>query len=114
MRCRRPASTASIGWSRGCPRFINPSSSPPEVERSAPMQKTLICGAILLCIPLQGQKWEPGAKAELMPVSTETRSAVQKIIGDTLVNGQASEYDRQLADEIGPRLTGSANYLKAV
>ena len=39
---------------------------------------------------------------------------VQRIIGDTLVNGQAYEYDRQLADEIGPRLTGSANYLKAV
>jgi hypothetical protein len=39
---------------------------------------------------------------------------MQKIVGDTLVNGQAYEYDRQLADEIGPRLTGSANYLKAV
>jgi carboxypeptidase Q len=76
--------------------------------------KTLIYGAILLCLPLQAQKWERGAKAAPMPVSTETRAAVQKIIGDTLVNGQAYEYDRQLADEIGPRLTGSANYLKAV
>ena len=77
------------------------------------MQKTLIFGAILLCLPLQAQKWEPGAKAAPMPVSTETRAAVQKIIGDTLVNGQAYEYDRQFADEIGPRLTGSAPHLDA-
>jgi carboxypeptidase Q len=81
---------------------------------SANMQKTLIYGAILLCLPLQAQKWEPRQKAAPMPVSTETRAVVQKIIGDTLVNGQAYEYDRQLADEIGSRLTGSANYLKAV
>jgi carboxypeptidase Q len=78
------------------------------------MQKTLIYVAILFCLPLQAQKQEPGLKAPPMPVSTETRAVVQKIIGDTLVNGQAYEYDRQLADEIGPRLTGSANYLKAV
>ena len=49
-----------------------------------------------------------------MPVSPETRAVVQRIVGDTVINGQAYEYDRQLADEIGPRLTGSANYLKAV
>jgi len=48
-----------------------------------------------------------------MPVSTETRAAVQKIIGDTLVNGQAYEYDRQLADEIGPG-SPARKHLKAV
>jgi hypothetical protein len=31
-----------------------------------------------------------------------------------MVAGKAYEYDRQLSDEIGPRLTGSANYEKAV
>jgi len=31
-----------------------------------------------------------------------------------LIDGQAYEYDRVLADEIGPRLTGSSNYEKAV
>lgn len=81
---------------------------------SANMQKTLIYAAILLCLPLRAQKQTPGLKAPPMPVSTETRALMQKIVGDTLVNGQAYEYDRQLADEIGPRLTGSANYLKAV
>jgi carboxypeptidase Q len=84
------------------------------IRYSAEMPKTLLFIAILLCLPLQAQKWEPGQKAAPMPVSTETRAVVQKIIGDTLVNGRAYEYDRQLADEIGPRLTGSANYLKAV
>jgi hypothetical protein len=49
-----------------------------------------------------------------MPVSPETRSTVAHIIGDIMVNGQAYEYDRQLADTIGPRLTGSDNYVHAV
>lgn len=78
---------------------------------SANMRKSLICVSILLCLPLHAQKQEPRLKAAPMPVSAETRTAVQKIIGDTLVNGQAYEYDRQLADGIGPRLTGSPNYL---
>lgn len=49
-----------------------------------------------------------------MPVSPETRTTVAHIIGDIMVNGQAYEYDRQLADNIGPRLTGSDNYARAV
>jgi carboxypeptidase Q len=49
-----------------------------------------------------------------MPVSPETRATVAHIIGDIMVNGQAYEYDRQLADTIGPRLTGSDNYAHAV
>lgn len=49
-----------------------------------------------------------------MPVTPETRSTVAQIVGDIMVNGQAYEYDRQLADTIGPRLTGSDNYVHAV
>jgi hypothetical protein len=49
-----------------------------------------------------------------MPVSPETRTTVAHIVGDIMVNGQAYEYDRQLADTVGPRLTGSANYVHAV
>jgi hypothetical protein len=49
-----------------------------------------------------------------MPVSPETRAHVADLIGDIMVNGQAYEYDRQLADTIGPRLTGSENYAHAV
>ena len=46
-------------------------------------------------------------------VSPEARDAVRQLIGDTIVNGQAYEYDGHLADMIGPRLTGSANYMRA-
>jgi hypothetical protein len=49
-----------------------------------------------------------------MPVSPETRATVTHIVGDVMVNGQAYEYDRQLADTVGPRLTGSSNYVHAV
>lgn len=47
-------------------------------------------------------------------VSPETRAQVGKLIGEIMVNGKAYEYDRYLADDIGPRLTGSDNYVHAV
>ncbi|HMH16338.1 MAG TPA: M28 family peptidase [Edaphobacter sp.] len=47
-------------------------------------------------------------------VSPETRAAVRQLVGDIIVNGKAYDYDRQLADNIGPRLTGSDNYVHAV
>jgi carboxypeptidase Q len=47
-------------------------------------------------------------------VSSETRAAVSKLIGDIMVDGKAYDYDRHLADNIGPRLTGSDNYVHAV
>jgi carboxypeptidase Q len=47
-------------------------------------------------------------------VSGETRSAVRLLIGDSLVNGKACAYDESLADSIGPRLSGSTNYARAV
>ena len=49
-----------------------------------------------------------------LEISTETRSAVRLLVGDALVNGQAVVYDEHLADSIGPRLTGSTNYARAV
>jgi carboxypeptidase Q len=49
-----------------------------------------------------------------IPVSPETRAAVSRLIGDVMVNGKAYDYDRHLADSIGPRLTGSDNYVHAV
>lgn len=56
----------------------------------------------------------PAATSAQMPVSPATRDTVAHIIGDIMVNGQAYEYDRQLADTVGPRLTGSENYVHAV
>ena len=60
--------------------------------------------ALLIPIPTVAQ----------MPVSPQTRAHVADLIGDIMVNGQAYEYDRQLSDTIGPRLTGSENYARAV
>jgi carboxypeptidase Q len=48
------------------------------------------------------------------PVSPETRNAVSQLVGDVMVNGKAYDYDRQLSDNVGPRLTGSDNYVHAV
>lgn len=42
-----------------------------------------------------------------------TQTAVEQLAGRMLLHGQAYEYDRQLSDTIGPRLTGSPNYVKA-
>lgn len=50
---------------------------------------------------------------QAVAVSPETQAALVKLGGQLMVAGKAYEYDRQLADEIGPRLTGSANYVKA-
>ncbi len=47
-------------------------------------------------------------------VSPDTHAAVSKLIGEVMVNGKAYDYDRHLADDIGPRLTGSDNYVHAV
>lgn len=50
------------------------------------------------------------AAASLDPA---TRQALVRLGGQLMVDGKAYEYDRVLADDIGPRLTGSANYVKA-
>jgi carboxypeptidase Q len=46
-------------------------------------------------------------------VSPETRDAARQLIGDSILNGKAYEYDGHLADMIGPRLTGSSHYMRA-
>jgi len=43
-----------------------------------------------------------------------TRSTLTRLGGQLLLAGKAYDYDRALADDIGPRLTGSSNYKKAV
>lgn len=53
------------------------------------------------------------AAAAAQQTAPADQSSVVKLGGYLMVAGKAYEYDRQLADEIGPRLTGSANYEKA-
>lgn len=71
----------------------------------------LFCCAILLCV-------SAGSAAQQTPASftidTKLHSDLVRLGGQIMVAGQAYEYDRHLADEIGPRLTGSPNYVKSV
>ncbi len=53
---------------------------------------------------------EPSAPASLAP---EEQAALVRLGSQLLLAGKAYDYDRHLADDIGPRLTGSANYVKA-
>src|ERR1700722_19211311 len=71
-----------------------------------------LCLALLLAAPAPGRAQSSSASAALS-VSTETRRAVRELLGESLLNGKAYAYDEQLADGIGPRLTGSANYMRA-
>ena len=54
-----------------------------------------------------------GGDGAAFSVSSETRDAVRQLIGESIMNGKAYEYDEHLADRIGPRLTGSENYMRA-
>ncbi|MDE3106207.1 MAG: M20/M25/M40 family metallo-hydrolase, partial [Acidobacteriota bacterium] len=70
-------------------------------------------GLVLLSASSLIAQTQPPAEASA-PLPAETRTAVRDLIGEVLVNGKALEYDRQLTDDVGPRLTGSANYNHAV
>jgi carboxypeptidase Q len=71
----------------------------------------IACAVFLLVTPaLVLAQSLPGTS---FTVSQETRNAVQQLIGDSTLNGKAYAYERELADGIGPRLTGSSNYMRA-
>ncbi len=58
-------------------------------------------------------EWAQGAAPGAAQVDQATEKALVKLGGQLMVEGKAYEYDRKLADDIGPRLTGSDNYMKA-
>jgi len=69
---------------------------------------------ILATVALNAQSpASPNAAKPAPPLDAATSSAVIRLGGELMVAGKAYEYDRILADEIGPRLTGSPNYVKA-
>jgi carboxypeptidase Q len=76
----------------------------PMCYRSAMRHKAFLLLAALL----------PSCAHAQTSVSPDTRTAVRQLVGDVMINGKAYEYDRQIADNIGPRLTGSDNYVHAV
>ncbi len=61
------------------------------------------------CVASMAQDSHPA-----LTVDAKLREDLIHLGGQMLLAGQAYEYDRHLADEIGPRLTGSANYVRAV
>jgi hypothetical protein len=54
-----------------------------------------------------------GAAGSAVTVDAATEQALVKLGGQLMMADKAYEYDRQLSDELGPRLTGSDNYGKA-
>ncbi len=56
---------------------------------------------------------QTGTSKSTLILTPETQSSLIRLGGQMMLAGKAYEYDRELADEIGPRLTGSANYVRA-
>jgi hypothetical protein len=50
---------------------------------------------------------------EAAALSPEEQSSLVRLGGQIMIDGKAYDYDRHLADDIGPRLTASENYVKA-
>jgi carboxypeptidase Q len=79
----------------------------------APMRlKLFACVTLLFFVPLLVFA-QSSATGGPFSISPETRDAVRQLIGDSVLDGKAYEYDGHLADMIGPRLTGSANFMRA-
>jgi len=72
--------------------------------------KPALSGILFLCLqPLCAQTSAPPAPA----LASEEQTALLRLGSQLLLADKAYEYDRHLADGIGPRLTGSANYVEA-
>jgi Zn-dependent M28 family amino/carboxypeptidase len=65
---------------------------------------------MLASVHASAQSAPPSASFSVAP---ETRDAVRQLIGHSTLDGKAYAYDGELADTIGPRLTGSSNYMRA-
>lgn len=75
---------------------------------------TAMLSLCLLPVGLAGQATtdQNASDAKVAP-DAATSEALVRLGGQLMLAGKAYEYDRALADNIGPRLTGSANYVKA-
>ena len=66
-----------------------------------------------MALLLPALTWAQNVAPSAAQVDSATEKALVKLGGQLMVEGKAYEYDRKLADDIGPRLTGSDNYIKA-
>jgi carboxypeptidase Q len=71
-----------------------------------------VAAVLLASVPGLAQSSAP-ATGTPFAISPETRDAARQIIGDSTLNGKVYAYEKDLADLIGPRLTGSSNYMRA-
>ena len=82
-----------------------------------PMNRLLFSAAFAAALSVCLQPAQSSAQGDTArpdnPMDAATSGAVVRLGGQLMIAGKAYEYDRVLADDIGPRLTGSANYRKA-
>lgn len=77
------------------------------------MTKRCLCAVVLAALLPCCAAAQAAPAAAAPAVDAATNAALVRLGGQLMLAGKAYEYDRELADGIGPRLTGSANYVKA-
>jgi carboxypeptidase Q len=80
------------------------------------MRRKLLPCLLALLAPARLAAQAATAPASASPMTTPDVATTQSLVrlgGQLMLAGKAYEYDRVLADDIGPRLTGSPNYVKA-
>lgn len=77
----------------------------------------LVCSSMSVCFNFvaaaQAGQAAPETASPVLAVDAQLKANLIKLGGQMLIAGKAYEYDEHLADDIGPRLTGSDNYVKA-
>ena len=73
------------------------------------MRTFILAFLLSYLLPLYSQSSSPTSNT----LTPEEQNTLIQLGGQLLVAGKAYDYDRHLADDIGPRLTGSENYIKA-
>jgi len=82
-----------------------PASTPPQAPRTA-------AAATVPAAPPTSVT-SAAAPTEAQAPNAEEQAIAQRLVGSALVGGHAMDYLRELADGIGPRLTGSDGYARA-
>jgi len=82
-----------------------PASTPPQAPRTA-------AAATVPAAPPTSVT-SAAAPTEAQAPNAEEQAIAQRLVGSVLVGGHAMDYLRELADGIGPRLTGSDGYARA-
>src|SRR6185437_14924348 len=88
----------------------------PHFKGDSPVRlSVLLPHAVLLFafVPCAGMAQDAASTTTPPTLDAATHDAVVRLGGQLMLAGKAYDYDRMLSDELGPRLTGSENYMKA-